>query len=269
MIAERHPYTWFVIRKLLHRLIIFLPHDESYHAFWHLSTENEGLFIDVGANDGISALSFRRFNKTYKILSIEPNPAHEAKLKNVQKRIGNFEYLLVGAWDREGTIELFVPVYRGVALQSAACVDYKVLQETMKKMYAPFISSRLEYMKQTVRMITIDSLNLHPTLVKIDAEGADYNVLLGMRATVDRARPCIMLELYWDIVELIERFCCERNYAMFSYDYKLDKFIPFDQRHLRNETGGRNAFCIPMEKVSTLPIIAASDEGGRGSLDVS
>ena len=57
IVAERHPYSWFVVRRLLHRLIIFLPHDESYYAFRHLTSNGEGLLIDIGANDGISALS--------------------------------------------------------------------------------------------------------------------------------------------------------------------------------------------------------------------
>lgn len=259
-IAERHPYTWFVVRHLLHRLIIFLPHDESYYAFQYLSSDGEGLFIDIGANDGISALSFRRFNKTYKILSIEPNPSHEAKLKNVKARINNFDYLMVGAGDHEDEIELYVPVYRGVAIHPAACLDYKLLQETMKTLYPAFISSKIDYVKQTVKIITIDSLDLNPTLVKIDTEGSDYNVLLGMRMTIDRARPYILLELFPDMVEPVERFCHERAYVLFSFKYKIDKFIPFEKSHLRNATGYRNVFCIPVEKVATLPVFSSEND---------
>lgn len=259
-IAERHPYTWFVIRHLLHRLIIFLPHDESYYAFQYLSSDGEGLLIDIGANDGISALSFRRFNKTYKILSMEPNLSHEAKLKNVKSRINDFDYLMVGAGDHEEEIELYVPVYRGVAIHPAACVNYELLKETMKTLYPAFISSKIDYVKQTVKIITIDSLDLNPALVKIDAEGADYRVLLGMRRTIDRARPCILLELSPDMVGAVKQFCHERDYVMFSYNYKIDKFIPFEKQHLRNVTGGRNAFCIPVEKMAILPVVASEDD---------
>lgn len=254
MLAEGHPYTWFIVRRLLHRLIIFLPHDESYYAFKHLSSNAEGLLIDVGANDGISALAFRRFNKTYKILSLEPNPFHEAKLKNVKSRINDFDYLMVGAGDQEGEIELYVPIYGGVAIHPAACLDYKLLQKTMRTIYPVFVSSKMKYVKQTVKIITIDSLNLHPTLVKIDAEGADYRVLLGMRKTIERTRPCILLELSPDMVGTLEQFCQEIDYEVFSYSYKIDKFIPFKSSHLRNMTGYRNAFCLPAEKVKILPV---------------
>jgi hypothetical protein len=55
-------------------LPFLLPHDKSYRALRHFITlRPNGLFLDVGANDGISALSFRRFDKTYRILSLEPN----------------------------------------------------------------------------------------------------------------------------------------------------------------------------------------------------
>ena len=46
------------------------------------SASTARLFLDIGANDGISARSFRLFNKTTPIFSIEPNPCHEAALND-------------------------------------------------------------------------------------------------------------------------------------------------------------------------------------------
>ena len=47
-----------------------------------------GVFLDVGANSGQSALSFRMFNKTIPIVSVEANPACEADLRLVGPRDG-------------------------------------------------------------------------------------------------------------------------------------------------------------------------------------
>ena len=49
------------------------------------------MLLDIGANAGQSALSFRAVNKG-PILSIEPNPGHERDLKLVARIIKVFEY---------------------------------------------------------------------------------------------------------------------------------------------------------------------------------
>src|SRR5262245_52664590 len=79
--SELHPYTWAVAWKAAHLMPFLLPHDKSYYALRHfIDAVPTGLFLDIGANDGISALSFRRFDKNYDILSLEPNVMMEPAL---------------------------------------------------------------------------------------------------------------------------------------------------------------------------------------------
>jgi len=52
------------------------PHEPDF-AFFERFSDESGLFLDVGANAGMSAVSFRIFNKCAPILSLEPNPIHE------------------------------------------------------------------------------------------------------------------------------------------------------------------------------------------------
>jgi hypothetical protein len=68
----RRPYgvARFVLRK---------PHDPDFAVFG-LFPERVGPFLDVGANAGMSAMSFRIYNRS-PIISIEPNPYHEADLR--------------------------------------------------------------------------------------------------------------------------------------------------------------------------------------------
>src|SRR5207253_7074678 len=59
-VAELHPFVWKLAWEAVHRLPFLLPHDKSYNAFRHfIASRPSGLFLDVGANDGISILSFR------------------------------------------------------------------------------------------------------------------------------------------------------------------------------------------------------------------
>src|SRR3954468_23806524 len=57
----------------LTRYALRRPHEADFAAF-ALFPERTGLFLDVGANTGASALSFRIYNRRSPILSIEPNP---------------------------------------------------------------------------------------------------------------------------------------------------------------------------------------------------
>src|SRR5260370_4334356 len=76
-------------------LSFLLPHDKSYFALRHfIALKPNGLFIDVGANDGISALSFRQFDRTYRILSLEPNYLLESSLKKIKARDPHFAYFM-------------------------------------------------------------------------------------------------------------------------------------------------------------------------------
>jgi FkbM family methyltransferase len=49
-----------------------------------------------------------------------------------------------------------------------------------------------------VPAISLDELALTPSLLKVDVEGAEYEVLLGGERTLAEHRPCILLELHHD-----------------------------------------------------------------------
>jgi FkbM family methyltransferase len=101
-----------------------LPHDKSYNALRHfIAARPQGLFLDIGANDGISALSFRRFDKAYKIVSLEPNSLLEAPLKRISCTDQNFEFRMIGATSKRERIKFFVPVYRGIVLHTFASAN--------------------------------------------------------------------------------------------------------------------------------------------------
>jgi FkbM family methyltransferase len=48
--------------------------------------------------------------------------------------------------------------------------------------------------EESISIVTLDSLNLAPDLIKIDVQGFDYNVLLGAADTIAQHRPVIIVE---------------------------------------------------------------------------
>src|SRR5262245_59735417 len=114
-LAQSHPYTWVVAWETVRRVPFLLPHDKSYHALKHfIAAAPRGLFLDIGANDGISALSFRKFDREYEILSIEPNRMLERALAKIKSSDPHFDYRILGAGAAATKATFFVPTYTGI-----------------------------------------------------------------------------------------------------------------------------------------------------------
>ena len=65
-----------------------IAHERDFLFFRHFEGSDR-LFVDIGANLGQSALSFRLANRTCPILSFEPNPDMEHALCEVKRLLGD------------------------------------------------------------------------------------------------------------------------------------------------------------------------------------
>ena len=242
-IAELHPRLWQIAWWMVHQFKFLLPHDPAYHALRHfIAAAPAGLFLDVGANDGISALSFRRLDRDYRIFSLEPNLLLEPKLRQLKRTDPNFDYKMVGAGSSNRQATFHVPIYRGVLLHTFVSADAAQVRAGVQAVFGRSIAGRTEIRPVEGQMVRIDELSLAPTIVKIDAEDFDYDVLLGMQETIARSRPFIMIEVAWAKKGKIMSFLEARGYALEVYDATTDTFSS------DIEIEHRNYFGIPNEK---------------------
>jgi FkbM family methyltransferase len=251
-LLQYNPYTGFIGRRLFRYIPFLLPHDKSYYGFVHLVHEGDGLFLDVGANDGISAIGFRHVHSDYRILSIEPNLCHEAHLKELKKYLDRFDYLLVGAGRERMKMTLYIPVFNSVPIYTAASLRKDHALRTMHDQHVSLGDKNIVILEHTVDILPLDELNLNPDVIKIDTEGFDHEVLLGMKATIERCRPVILIEYNPDAHPLLRNFFDKSRYALWMYDHAMDTFFAFDEKKERNlyldQKIMRNVFCVPMER---------------------
>jgi FkbM family methyltransferase len=226
-------FLYFYAKKLFHVIPFLLPHEKDYFGLRLLLDEGDGLFLDIGANDGVSALSFRRINSSYAILSLEPNPLHKNSLERVKRRLKRFDFRLCAAGDQTGWVTLTTPTFKGIPNHSGAFCSPEQ-RAIFEASFPAHVVRQLEYVSQTLPVIRVDDLHLSPTVVKIDAEGYDLKVIYGMEQTIRRCRPVLMIENNPSIIKGIMTLLLGMGYEVMEYDDKSDWLIPYSGRRTRN-----------------------------------
>lgn len=111
-----------------------------------------------------------------------------------------------GLSDKCGEIQIPVPDYNDFGNFGAFEVQ------------APFTNSDcdLNYVDRvdTVKTVSIDSLNLNPVFMKLDVEGMEWLVIQGAKETIERCKPIIYCEKHKVNHEDVLPFFEEQNYTM-------------------------------------------------------
>lgn len=158
---------------------------------FHRLLHRPGTLVDVGAHDGLITVPLARLPRSH-VLAFEPLPPAFARLKAALR--GAFgtmpphvECHAAALGDRAGEVMLAMPVLDGVAQEQWA---------STAKDYAAHLSARVAVQRFTVPMRRLDDLAIADlTGLKIDAEGAEYEILRGARETLLRCRPVLTIEI--------------------------------------------------------------------------
>ena len=202
------------LRTLLHYLR-GTPHEREF-AFLRDPHFAGGVFLDLGANIGQSALSANAVQPTLRILSLEPNPACEPGLKMAKRLLGNaFQYRLVGVGAELGTLQLYVPVRNSRMLLEEGTLERKGLETeaSRKRNGRPEVDFSVAVID--VAIVTVDSLDVVPTVVKMDLQGLELAALQGMRRVLRESAPTLMVErgrVHADVVRFLSAIGYDEYY---------------------------------------------------------
>jgi FkbM family methyltransferase len=225
-------YSYHLFRSIVGRINFLLPLEPDFAAFGVLAP-SDGIFLDVGANDGISARSFRVFNKTTPILSIEANPCHQAALERTKAALANVDYKLIGAGERRGELVLHTPIFRGIALTAYSSIDREEAGRRVCE-HMPRAAGRLRFVEAVVPIVPLDELALVPDFVKIDVEGFELEVLRGMARTIERRLPTFMIEWSPGNLAAVLSVLGPMGYRAYAFDRAGMGFRPYDGAVVEN-----------------------------------
>ena len=145
-----------------------------------------GLFVDVGANFGTFSLLASRFvGSAGRVIAIEPQVRLALLIEEslVLSGVTNCEVTRAACGSAPGERSLLVP-----SMDSGRAGFFEAF------------SARPGHRRERVKVSTLDVLlaDQNPqgkTLIKIDVEGSEMDVLDGAMETIDRLQPAIMIEL--------------------------------------------------------------------------
>jgi len=251
-LTESHPYAWALAWKAAHVLPFLSPHERSYLGFRHFATGGKGLFLDIGANDGISALSFRKIDPHFDILSLEPNPCHEAALERLKASLGRFDFRLVGAGESPGSFTLHSPIWRGIRLHTFAAGSAEAVRQGLAISFGNSVAREARIESATAPIVTVDQLGLDPRIIKIDAEGYELAIIRGAQATLARCRPVLLFEAWCIDADALRPIFEELGYVTASYDDATDLFQSAILSRVAHDAQTRNLYAIPKERFAGL-----------------
>lgn len=156
---------------------------------FHRALFRPGTIIDVGAHDGGLTLPLAALPGA-RVLAFEPLPPAFARLAAAVRGLGNVELRREALGLGPGRLSLEVPVVGGVAQEQWASVakDYAGIAAADPRVE--------EILRWDVEVVALDSLGLGDvTAMKVDAEGAEEEVLRGAEATLRRCMPVLTVEI--------------------------------------------------------------------------
>lgn len=191
------------------RQTLGLVHDRDFRFIARLPARHDDLFLDIGANRGQSILSMRHYRPDVPIVSFEPDPA---MFRWLVRRFGSrtgLRLINVGLGETEGARVLHTPTYRGFAYDGLATFSRETASLYLSdKTLFGFDPERLAIAEQICLTRPLDSFNLRPTLIKIDVEGCEHEVLQGAVETLRTHTPVLLIERFYDnpsVTDLLDK----------------------------------------------------------------
>jgi FkbM family methyltransferase len=197
-------------------------------------------------------MTFRVFNRQSRILSIEPNAILEKELHSLKRIVRGFDYLIAAAGDQRGTLTMYVPFYRGVALTAYTALSRDDVMDERGGLH-DWLGDRMStpdfhVQEVTAPVLPLDDLNLSPAFIKIDVEGSELRVLRGLATTLERSRPILLVERSRDF-ETIQQLLDASDYRPYSYQADVGRFVPFVA-----DSAGPNVFFMPPDALPRDPV---------------
>lgn len=254
---EKYPLITILIYNKTKYFKFLLPHEKDYFGIIKLVNNSKKYsLIDVGANIGISSMGFRKLGLINPIYLFEPNYyLYKNFLKKLKKNDRDFYLNNLALHSKKKSKKLYLAYYKGKNIHFLSSFSKNYIINSIKITYKN-LEGKIKILSKKVNCVKFDSLKIKipPTLIKLDTEGHDLNILIGMKKTIKKYKPVFLIEYNADIFSKICKFL--KLYKPYIYDLKQDKFLEITNRNKKNISRTskknllttRNIYFIPKKK---------------------
>ena len=195
----------------------FTANEEYYeHLSFLQHTQDKKIFFDVGSSYGIFGLTFSK-NEDTQVYSFDGSVSaylalHQTMKLNNINNLKHFKMMIGGA---DGFVHVAWGKYQSYQVNGS-------LDESIES-----IAERSSTMEISMKLDTISELfGVVPDCIKIDVEGAEYNVLLGSSYIIENYRPTLFMEVHPKFLKKFHGHSIYNIYNFFEkYEYKaIDLF---------------------------------------------
>jgi FkbM family methyltransferase len=177
------------LRDYFQRQAYFLGryHELPVQVLMRAALRRGDVFVDVGANNGLLALMGAWLvGPGGRVLAFEPNPVAARQLRwHVRvNRLKWVELHTVGLSNTEAELELAVPGVDNLGAGTFAAIPAR---------YGEVVQVRCR--ARTVRGDDVLRTCRGAMFIKLDVEGFEHKALLGLRGTLERLRPLVVMEV--------------------------------------------------------------------------
>jgi FkbM family methyltransferase len=181
-----------------------------------LLSKKKGAFIDVGVNVGQTLLKLRGIDPAVDYIGFEPNPSciYYAESLIRANAFLNCRIVPVGLLDKDTVLQLGLNSETDPA--ASVVENFRPGQKISRKIYVPV--NRFDTVDEKLQIGAI-------SIIKIDVEGAELEVLQGLVDTIKSKRPSVIMEILPCYTsenvmrikrqEQVERIFDSLNYKMF------------------------------------------------------
>ena len=190
-----------------YRFIVITPYDDYFtteyeqdsfsYVINEIKQKPESVIFDLGANLGYFSLLCASYSSGAKIFAFEPIPANMTIL---------CRHLLINNVKNVTPVNLAVSDHLGL-------VDFSADNQSVSYTYKQSSSYYgIRHLNIKIGTTSLDTLNSQfgfpePDIIKIDVEGAEYDVLLGAESLIKKCKPKILLSTHKVHVEGVEEKC--------------------------------------------------------------
>ena len=261
--SKQHHLSFLVKAKLFtgEDLNVILPEDISTAIYCYgffeadlsriiLDRVKTGMiFFDIGAHVGYySKLASNLVGKKGQVHAFEPTPSTFAILKSNFTDTPNVFLQNLAVWSETTELTLF-----NYGLQLAGVNSFtepRISKERDRQQKQYEFKQPFEVQATSVDRY-VNEFKVKPDFIKIDAESAEYQILVGMKKTLNEIRPQITLEVGdFNIKEVVSsdriiNHLLEQGYKVYTFrNGKIESYQP------QNSYLSENLLFIPKEKES-------------------